>query len=172
MAEQLGLLAPTVGGAIFSTDRRYRYQLWRRFGAGPMVNFLMLNPSTADEHDNDPTIERCVRRSRAWGYGALVVTNLFACCATNPKELRWLAEPIGPDNDAHLLGAACSAQLVVCAWGGSSRQIRDRAAQVVTQLRYHRIPLHYLRRTGGEPQHPLYLPYDELPKLWLEAHHG
>src|SRR5918998_3116048 len=87
--------------ARFSPDRRYRYELWRRWGDGPaLCNFLLLNPSTADERADDPTVARCVRRARAWGLDALVVTNLFSIRATDPRARRGVEDPVGPDNDA------------------------------------------------------------------------
>ena len=94
-------------GARFSVDRRYRYALWRVWDRSRGVcNFLLLNPSIADEVTNDPTSERCERRARRWGFGGLIVTNLFALCATDPAGLRRVADPIGPENDAAILEAA------------------------------------------------------------------
>src|SRR5512132_1306567 len=86
-------------GARFSIDRRYRYALWRVGGhTEDLCNFLLLNPSSADEATNDPTSERCERRARRWGFGGLIVTNLFALCSTDPAGLRRVADPIGPEN--------------------------------------------------------------------------
>ena len=66
-------------GARFSIDRRYRYALWRVWDHDEnLYNFLLLNPSSADEATNDPTIERCERRARRWGFGSMIVTNFFA----------------------------------------------------------------------------------------------
>ena len=94
-------------GARFSVDRRYRYALWRVWDHGRGIcNFLLLNPSIADEATNDPTSERCERRARRWGFGGLIVTNLFALCATDPAGLRRVADPIGPENDAAILETA------------------------------------------------------------------
>ena len=94
-------------GARFSIDRRYRYALWRVWDHDEnLYNFLLLNPSSADEATNDPTIERCERRARRWGFGGLIVTNLFALCATDPAGLRRVADPIGPENDAAILETA------------------------------------------------------------------
>ena len=74
--------------ALFSEDRRYRYLLTRQVGFGDKrVTFLMLNPSTADEERNDPTIRRCINFANAWGFGWLDVTNLSSLRATNPKEM-------------------------------------------------------------------------------------
>src|SRR5512135_175129 len=94
-------------GARFSVDRRYRYALWRVWDRSRgACNFLLLNPSIADEVINDPTSVRCERRARRWGFGSLLVTNLFAPCATDPAGLRRVADPIGPENDAAILETA------------------------------------------------------------------
>lgn len=98
-------------GAWFSDDLQYRFLLWRRWNPDALTtswcNFIMLNPSTADELTNDPTVERCQKRAMQWGYGGLYVTNLFGLRATDPKELTQRAEPIGrPDNDTMILETA------------------------------------------------------------------
>ena len=59
-----------VSEAVYSDCERYRYLLTRVWGPGPKALFVMLNPSTATEVQNDPTVERCERRARALGYGA------------------------------------------------------------------------------------------------------
>jgi hypothetical protein len=126
-------------GARFSIDRRYRYALWRVWDRGRgACNFLLLNPSTADEATNDPTSVRCERRARRWGFGGLIVTNLFAPCATDPAGLRRVADPIGPENDAAILETAqgCNRALertffsrAACSPSGRSRaQSRSRTA--------------------------------------------
>lgn len=152
-------------GAMFSACRRYRYSLWREWltGAGT-VNFLMLNPSTADEVDNDPTVERCERRARDWGFARLIVTNLFAFRATFPREMMAAEDPVGPENDAAILDAACGASRIVCAWGEDGAH-QGRSAAVRRLLRGR--PLCALRvNRSGEPAHPLYLPYSLKPEPW------
>ena len=150
-------------GALFSPCKRYRYRLWRiwdeRF---PAVNFICLNPSTADETANDPTVTRLMRRADQLGYGALVVTNLFAFRATDPRDMKAATDPVGPDNDGHIVNVARSCALVVCGWG-SHGAYRGRAGEVRKLLAG--IPLTCLR-TGknGEPCHPLYLNYDLKPE--------
>jgi hypothetical protein len=86
-------------GAIFDDKRRvYRYVLWWRWGdATKRCLFIMLNPSTADEHVLDPTVKKCVKWARSWGFGALDVCNLFAWRATDPSELYHIPDPVGPD---------------------------------------------------------------------------
>ena len=88
-------------GAMFSPCRSYRYSLWRTWDSQkPIVVFIGLNPSTADETVNDPTMRRCIGFARLWGYGGMVVVNLFAYCATKPTVLRHVADPVGKDTDS------------------------------------------------------------------------
>jgi hypothetical protein len=151
-------------GARFSIDRRYRYALWRVWGhTEDLCNFLLLNPSSAAEATNDPTSERCERRARRWGFGGLLVTNLFALCATDPAGLRRVADPIGPENDAAILEAARGAGLVLGAWGHHGAYL-DRAAAVRALLAGLGVTPYGLALTKrGEPAHPLYLGYDRPP---------
>lgn len=104
-------------GAEFSPCRRYRYGLYRGWQLGTgFAMFVGLNPSTADETADDPTIRRCIAFARAWGYGALFMANLFAYRATNPTEMLAQADPVGPENDATLARLAAQADVVVAAW--------------------------------------------------------
>ena len=167
-----GTLFPHAGdyprsGAAMSTCKRYRYSLWRDWKDGDRCNFIMLNPSTADATLNDPTVERCQRRAHQWGYGGLVVSNLFALRSTDPKALLENEDPIGRgDNDLAILSAALASRLVVCAWGNHG-SILDRSTKVRDMLVKARIPLYYLKLAkAGEPCHPLYLPYSLKPILW------
>jgi hypothetical protein len=157
----------TASGAEFSACRRWRTLLWRRWDeARPVANFLMLNPSTADEAVLDPTCARAQDYARRWGYGTLLVTNVFAWRATDPGEMRAAADPVGAGNDAAILGAAARARLVVCAWGNHGTHL-DRAARVTRLLRQAGMALHVLRlNAGGEPAHPLYLPGRLRPTRW------
>jgi hypothetical protein len=154
-------------GAEFSVCRRWRTLLWRRWDeAGPIANFLMLNPSTADERVLDPTCARARDYAQRWGYGTLLVTNVFAWRATDPGAMRAAADPVGAGNDAAILGAAGRARLVVCAWGNHGTHL-DRAARVTRLLRQAGMALHVLRlNAGGEPAHPLYLPGRLRPRRW------
>jgi hypothetical protein len=151
-------------GARFACRRRYRYVLWRVWEpALGCCNFLMLNPSTADETTNDPTIERCQRRAVRLGYGGLVVTNLFALCTSDPAILRRAADPVGPENDAAIAAAAREARLVICAWGNHGAYA-GRARAVRALLGELGVRPYCLGETrAGEPLHPLYLGYDRLP---------
>jgi len=157
----------TPSGARFSDCRRWRTLLWRRWDARrPVANFLMLNPSTADESVLDPTCARARDFAERWGYGALLVTNLFGWRATDPHAMRAAADPVGAGNDAAILRAARTAQLVVCAWGNHGTHL-NRSVQVHHRLQAAGIALHVLRlNANGEPAHPLYLPAALSPVRW------
>jgi hypothetical protein len=154
-------------GAEFSVCRRWRTLLWRRWDeAKPIANFLMLNPSTADERVLDPTCARARDYAERWGYGVLLVTNVFAWRATDPGRMRRVADPVGAGNDAAILRAAAMAQLVVCAWGNHGLHL-GRSDAVLRLLRGAGVALHVLRlNAGGEPAHPLYLPGRLRPRPW------
>jgi len=154
-------------GATFSSCRRWRTLLWRRWDAAkPAANFLMLNPSTADETVLDPTCSRARNYAERWGYGALLVTNVFAWRATDPGEMKAAKDPVGKGNDAAILRAAKESELVVCAWGNHGAHL-ERSAQVKRVLRKAGIALHVLRlNANGQPAHPLYLPGSARPTPW------
>jgi hypothetical protein len=159
-------LFPESSGATFSPCRRYRYTLWRQWDERPPAAFIMLNPSTADETANDPTVERCQRRAQAMGYGGIRVANIFALRSTDPRALYTAEDPVGPENDHALLTLAQGVSLVICAWGSHGRH-QGRGVAVRALLHAHDIPLHVLRlNQDGNPQHPLYIGYDVAPVLW------
>src|SRR5207245_4694212 len=129
-------------GAVFSACRRWRYLLWRRWDAArPAANFLMLNPSTADELRLDPSCTRARLYAEGWGYGALIVTNLFGWRATDPDEMKAAREPVGRGNDRAILAAARESGIVVCAWGNHGAH-RGRSAHVLDLLRDARVEVH------------------------------
>jgi hypothetical protein len=149
-------------GATYSPCEFYRYLLWIEWHpCRTNCAFVMLNPSKATERENDPTIERCERRARAWGHGGLVVVNLFALRSTDPKALYSHPDPVGPLNDQLLLGAAEGCETVACAWGTHGK-LRGRAAEVRQLLARKRLSALKLNRDGS-PAHPLYLPYSSIP---------
>jgi hypothetical protein len=154
-------------GAAFSRCRRWRYLLWRRWDAAkPVANFLMLNPSTADELRLDPSCTRARNFAERWGYGALIVTNLFGWRATDPGEMKAARDPVGRGNDAAILQAAREAALVVCAWGNHGAHL-DRAPAVLSLLKAHGMRLHLLKKNeSGIPAHPLYLSGTLKPLPW------
>ena len=153
--------------AVYSGCEQYRYSLTRVWdGAAPRVMFVMLNPSTATEVQNDPTIERCERRARALGFGGFRATNIFACRATDPRDMRRLDAPEGPDNMTAVLEGAHWADMVICAWGTHGAH-RGQGARVAAALRATGRPLYHLGLSkAGHPKHPLYLPYRQQPVLW------
>ncbi len=154
--------------AVYSPCERYRYLLTRIWQpAGRKALFVMLNPSTATELQNDPTVERCERRARALGFGAFRVTNIFAFRATDPRVMRAEADPIGPGNDAAIADSAAWADTIVCAWGTHGAHL-GRGAQVARLLRATNHDLHHLGLSKhGHPKHPLYIGYDRQPERWL-----
>jgi hypothetical protein len=126
----------------------------------------MLNPSTATETQNDPTVERCERRARALGFGAFRVTNIFAFRATDPKVMRAATDPIGPANDRAIADSALWADHILCAWGSHGSHL-NRGAQVEALLRATARPLRHFGLTqGGQPKHPLYLGYARQAEPW------
>lgn len=153
--------------AVYSDCEAYRYELTRVWDpAGEKALFVMLNPSTATEFQNDPTVERCERRARALGFGAFRVANIFAFRATDPKVMRAMANPIGPENDAAIASGAQWADRIICAWGSHGTHL-DRGATVEHLLRATAKPLWHLGLTqAGQPKHPLYIGYDCQPQVW------
>ena len=155
-------------GATFSDCGGYRYRLWRQWDASkPTIAFLMLNPSTADAQDNDPTVERCQRRAAALGCGGLVLINLFALVSTDPAGLYGAGvEPVGPENDRYIDEEARVASSVVCAWGKHAAHM-GRGMQVAQRLRAMGVPLLALGfNRDGSPKHPLYIAYDTPLVPW------
>ena len=144
--------------AIYSDCELYRMRLsihWDR--SKPSINFLMLNPSTATERKNDPTVEGCEQRARAWGYGSLIVTNIFAFRATDPREMMSHPEPVGPGNDYFIIESARECLVTVAAWGNHGSH-KLRGAEVRNMLRTYEIrPFIFAVNKTGEPKHPLYV---------------
>src|SRR5688572_16770728 len=144
----------------FSDCRTYRYVLFRAFDGNlflsnrekRIVNFVMLNPSTADEQVNDNTVRKCIKFAKSWGFDGLYVTNLFAYRSTDPKVLKKVDDPVGPENDYYIEEIALASNLVVAAWSrygswfGRSERVRKLLGD----------DLHYLKLTQVEPHHPLY----------------
>jgi hypothetical protein len=155
-------------GAVFSDCRRYRYRLWRIWDASlSPACFILMNPSTADEIANDPTVERCQRRAAMLGYGGLIVVNVFAWRETDSRKLPKLVaagtDITGPDNDAAILSAARESKLVVCGWGKPG-ELNGRGRSVVRLLNDAGITPHALAvNADGSPKHPLYIGYSIKP---------
>lgn len=129
--------------------------------------FVMLNPSTADDSVDDPTIRRCMGFARSWGYDTLDVRNLFALRATDPKELLAATEPTGGYRGYEALLSAGHAELVVVAWGAKVPFGRDQVALNTLRGAFPDKPLHCLGTTmGGHPRHPLYVRAATLPQIF------
>jgi len=128
---------------------------------GGALNFVMLNPSTADAVRDDPTIRRCIGFARAWGYRRLTVTNLFAYRTASPRTLRHAPDPVGPQNDDFLLRCARQADRIVCAWG-THGALRNREDEVLGMLREHHLE-HLGLTQANHPRHPLYVRAAEVP---------
>ena len=154
-------LAMETRGAELSADGVYRYKLWRIWQpeVAPAL-FVMLNPSTADANQDDPTIRRCIDFAKRFGWGGLLAGNLFAFRATDPKEMRATADPVGGRNNAALLELHGQAGITIAAWGVHGIY-RGRAAEVLSILPH---AIHCLAESKeGHPRHPLYLPKDAVP---------
>lgn len=156
----------------FSPCRRYRYTLWREWdedilarttGARPDEYLMVigLNPSTADETCDDPTIRKCVGFAKRWGYGALCMTNLFAFRATDPKVMKRELGPIGPDNDEWLARIARGAGMILAAWGAHGSHLK-RDAEVCQLLEGRSMSVLKLNKDMS-PMHPLYVSYEISP---------
>lgn len=144
-------------GANFSACRKYRYVLWRTWTQGDgHVIFIGLNPSTADENKDDPTIRRCIGFAKDWGYGGINMLNIFAFRATDPKELMKADSPIGLENNHYLRMYCDPIGMNIACWGTwgnyleQGKQVRDMLGDDC---------LHCFGLTkNGQPKHPLYLP--------------
>lgn len=155
--------------ATISPDGQYRYDLVRIWGAGPLVLWVMLNPSTADAADDDPTIRRCRAFSRNERAGGMVVVNLFAWRATDPAELRTALDPVGPDNEATIRRWTTDPEVahVVCAWGANT-MVTPTAWGPVTQAAADagHLPRCLGTTKHGAPRHPLYVPSTQSLVRW------
>ncbi|MEO1575545.1 MAG: DUF1643 domain-containing protein [Pseudomonadota bacterium] len=158
--------------AIISECGRYRYVLTRTIGdpkpGCKRCLFVMLNPSTADASEDDPTIRRCMGYAKAWGAAELTVVNLYALRATDPAELWKVDDPVGPQNGFYMFAALSLHHQVVCAWGANAEP--DAVLHFERRARLARVPLLCLGiNKDGSPKHPLYLRKDLEPVPWTGA---
>ena len=153
--------------AEYSHCETYRYALTRTWDENASkLSFVMLNPSTADELRNDPTVERCERRARKLSFGAFRVVNIFAFRATSPKDLKKAKDPDGPLNDAALKIAIEWSDQILAAWGAHGDH-RDQGMRIADLLHGASVPLFHLGLTKqGHPRHPLYVSYNQGPVPW------
>jgi hypothetical protein len=169
---RLALSADVKSWADFGGDNKeYRYTLKRVWDASlGSVLFIMMNPSTADPYVDDPTVAKCQRYARAWGYGTLFVGNTFAYRATNQKHLLQVADPVGSENDTWLLNMAAQAGMIVLAYGKPHKHLCQRGRDVAALLRRAGHELHALKLCNdGTPSHPLYLKGTLRPSLFKET---
>jgi hypothetical protein len=149
--------------AILSDDKKYRYQLSRIWDEDkPCILFIMLNPSTADEEHDDPTIRRVINFAHSWDYGGVYVGNLYAFRSTDPKALKSVENPIGDDNITHIQRMISLTTMVVYAWGNNQKE---------PEWLYTLVSTPYCIDTSIKniPKHPLYLKGDLQPKLFMRT---
>jgi hypothetical protein len=147
-------------GATISDDKKYRYSLYRIWDDElPKVAIVGLNPSTADENFDDPTIKRCIEFVKNWGYGGFYMLNLFAYRATDPNELSKVNDPVGKDNEKFILETISKVDKVICAWGNGGNYLN----QNIKILSLINSPYCLKINQSGEPSHPLYLRRDLRP---------
>jgi hypothetical protein len=151
--------------ATISKCYRYRYRLIRVWDdIYPYLICILHNPSTADANTDDATIRRLIGFARRFGHGGIVVYNLCAYRATDPKQLGIVPDPFGPDNDRHL--SSLSDRTVLCAWGNTTWTVQEK--RVIKMLRDRGCLLMCLGMTKqGHPKHPVRLPYDAVPMMQI-----
>lgn len=145
--------------AVFSDDGRYRYELVRRWGPGRLALWVMLNPSTADAEQDDPTIRRVIGFTKRWSLGdGIVVANLFALRSTDPAELLRAENPVGPENVQSIRRRIRTSHVVIGAWGAHPA-VRMRGAPSLVRLAEDEGRKVYCLGVtkAGEPRHPLYV---------------
>ncbi len=153
--------------AIISECQKFRYVLRRIWSDAPQVCFIMLNPSTANSFEDDPTIRRCISFAKSWGYGGIRVLNLFAYRATNPKELLAAEDPIGERNEMYLKIYTDGCEKIICAWGNYGI-VKKLFEKYPSYMPFIAKELHCLGRNAkGDPKHPLYLKGDLIPVNYL-----
>lgn len=169
------------GTAIYGRDNggnelsAYRYVLTRSWpddvgvGGGGLLLSIGLNPSTATDSVNDPTIRKEVAYAKAWGFTSLAKLNLFAFRSPHPKVMKAALDPVGPDNDRYLREWAKKARRIVCCWGvdGAFRGRGYAVRKLLTMFDLYSVGEKLC--ANGEPPHPLYLKGDLQPKLYRSS---
>lgn len=154
-------------GAVFSPCGMYRYTLERRWADGPMLLWVLLNPSIADAQRDDPTNRRGIAFSRQWGFGACVFVNLFAFRSPSPSEMKAAWQPIGPENDSHILDQVEKADRIVVAWGIHGPH-RNRDRDVLALLSEQKLFCLGITQKG-HPRHPLYMRGDTIHQKFRDG---
>lgn len=163
------LIGSTETGAILSPDGAYRYALWRRWQPRPQPAclFIGLNPSTADAMTDDQTIRRCRTLADTWGYGAILMGNLYAFRARQPADMHAAADPVGPDCDRWLAELAGTAALTVACWGSDPGPQPGRRRHLLLSVLPRLYVLGFTK--DGAPRHPSRMPNIPAPLPWRET---
>ena len=170
-------LIPNESNADISKCGLYRYSLHRVFNTfnNSRVCFIMLNPSTADDTQNDPTVRRCIDYAKRWNYGGLLVLNIFAYRSTDPANLLEVDDPVGPRNEEVFKTLIPKVDKVVCAWGNHGLiTVKIEAPFLADEVPQGELAMRWIRNSGkdasalritkaGQPAHPLYLPKHLTP---------
>jgi hypothetical protein len=167
-------LSDAVAGAVFSNDRRYRYTLWRRWARKDLpieqtriCAFVGLNPSTANECTEDPTVRRCINFSRDWGFDTFVMLNIFAWRDTDPAIMKRQKAPIGACNEEAIRTVQLLASRMVACWGidGDYMGQGERILKLLDKTK----TVHLGLTKEGHPKHPLYLARATMPTLFEQT---
>ncbi len=157
-----------ISRAFISEDKKYRYSLTRIWDKNlDIVLFIGLNPSTADEKVNDPTIRRLIGYARRWGYGGMFVCNLFAFRTPYPNELFKAKHPIGPENDGHIVELMKRSRKTVLVYGNHGNKL-NRHSEL---LKIIHEPFCIKISKSKMPMHPLYLKYTDRPIKYFGKQH-
>lgn len=167
--ELKSLLHNSNSGAVISSCEKYRYKLWRIWDRSlPSVLFIMLNPSTADDVENDRTITRCINFAKSWGFGSLYVGNLFAFRSKKPKDLYTISDPIGPENLNHLSEMVKATDMIILAYGNGNvvkKLSSDKSMLHLLQLSFFNQEFWCIDKSKDNiPCHPLYLKKTLVPE--------
>lgn len=155
--------------AVLDKTKKYRYTLERYWGKNKanFVNFILLNPSTADAVRDDPTVKACIEFAKRWGFDGLVFTNLFAFRATKPAQMKACLNPHGPMNDIHIKRIGRKARKIIIAWGNYGIHC-NRCREVIALLGSKKLFCLGLTKSG-QPKHPLYIKRTVTPRLYTPA---
>lgn len=167
------VLSLPLGGSGAEADGQYRYRLWRVWNADKdRLGWVMLNPSTADHAQDDPTIRKCLGFARRWGFGSIEVVNLYALRATQPRVVSAAIKEhgqlhaIGPDNEEQILEACGRCKTMIAAWGAAPfAGVRAKAVASLLRSRHPNVLCLGLTE-GRQPRHPLYISYDTGPEVF------
>lgn len=142
--------------AEFSECRSWRYSLTRRWADGPLMVWVMCNPSTGDADKLDATLRRVTHFTNANGYGGFVVVNLFAFVSTDPGGLADEDDPVGPLNNKTIDEWCSSSDDITVAWGSVGGKHTKRVKSVLKRLAGKNL-LCLGQTPKGHPCHPLRL---------------